>query len=236
MKVKTNKTVAIVTVYAIAMAFLETVIVIYLRKLYYPQGFIFPLKGFIDHQILSIEWIRELFTLIMLACVGILAGRSKYEKGAYFIHSFAIWDIFYYVWLKVILNWPSSLLTWDLLFLIPWAWVGPVLAPLICSVTMLVLAYIIISREDQGKNNAFKKKEWFFFILGSILILSTFLYDYGKILFKEHFITNLSTLLQNQEFQALIRNYTPTTYPWIIFILGEFLLILGITSIARRKD
>ena len=87
----------IVGIFAIAMAFLEAAVVVYLRKLFYPAGFNFPLRGFIEPSILSIEWAREFATIIMLLAVSILAGKKLYEKFAFFIYAFAVWDIFYYI-------------------------------------------------------------------------------------------------------------------------------------------
>ena len=110
-------------VFAIAMAFVETMIVFYLRKLYYPDNNLFPLNISMPTEILIFEWIREAATIVMLLAIAVLAGRNAKEKFAYFIYTFAIWDIFYYVWLKVTLDWPASLMTWDVLFLIPITWV-----------------------------------------------------------------------------------------------------------------
>ena len=36
--------------------------------------------GFIEPQILSMEWIREFATIVMLLTVGILSGKKLYEK------------------------------------------------------------------------------------------------------------------------------------------------------------
>ena len=104
--------------FGIAMGFFEAAVVVYLRQLYYPGGFSFPLKIMALGE-LSIEYLREFSTLIMLFSLAIVAGRNFYERFSYFLLCFGIWDIFYYVWLKVLLDWPQSLLTWDILFLIP---------------------------------------------------------------------------------------------------------------------
>ena len=96
MKKESLNKISIVTIFAIAMGFLEAVVVVYLRKLYYPNGFNFPLKGFIDPSIISIEWVREFATIVMLITIAMLAGKKLYERFAYFIYVFAIWDIFYY--------------------------------------------------------------------------------------------------------------------------------------------
>ncbi|MBK6833902.1 MAG: hypothetical protein IPG89_06345 [Bacteroidetes bacterium] len=65
----------------------------------------------------------------MLVGAGIIAGKTRLTRFAYFIIAFAIWDIFYYVFLYVLLQWPESLFTWDILFLVPVPWTGPVIAP-----------------------------------------------------------------------------------------------------------
>ena len=120
------------TVYAVAMAYVESAIVVYLRRLYYPQGFDFPL-GIIDIPTLLLELGREAATIVMLATVGIAAGRTKVGKFAYFLFLFGIWDIWYYIWLKVFVDWPASLLTWDVLFLIPVPWFAQIWFPVAVS-------------------------------------------------------------------------------------------------------
>ena len=137
------------TVYAVAMAYLESAIVVYLRRLYYPKGFDFPLV-IIDIPTLLIEVGRETATMVMLATVGVAAGRTKVGKWAYFLYLFGVWDIFYYVWLKVFLDWPASLFTWDVLFLIPVPWVGPVLAPVTVALTMIGMALVLLHLEQRG--------------------------------------------------------------------------------------
>src|SRR5258706_13054156 len=104
--------------FSIAMGFLEAAVVVYLRKIYYPEGFRFPL-AMMDPQLATIELLREASTVIMLAGVGILAGRSPQQRLALFFAAFSIWDLLYYVFLKLLLRWPESFFTWDILFLIP---------------------------------------------------------------------------------------------------------------------
>ena len=53
-----------------------------------------------------IEYGREFSTIVMLVVIGYLSGKTRIERFFYFIFCFGIWDIFYYVWLKVFLNWP----------------------------------------------------------------------------------------------------------------------------------
>lgn len=228
MKPESKKRILIVTIYAIAMGFLEAAVVIYLRKLYYPLGFTFPLKGFIEPSILSIEWVREFATIVMLLAIGLIAGKKVYEKFAYFIYAFAIWDIFYYIFLKWTLHWPSSLLTWDLLFLIPWPWIGPVIAPVICSLIMILMAVLIINFNDAGKKLNISWKEWTLIIVGMILVLYTWLIDYGKLIIQGGFSKDFFTLENNAEFYNIISRYIPVYYNWALFIIGIILAISGV--------
>jgi hypothetical protein len=73
----------------------------------------------------------------MLLAVGLLAGRTWRSRLGYAAVAFGIWDIFYYVFLKVICGWPHSLLDWDVLFLLPLPWWGPVLAPVLIALFMI---------------------------------------------------------------------------------------------------
>src|SRR5674476_343996 len=132
-----------VTLFSVAMGMLESSVVIYLRELYYPAGFQFPLKA-TSYIVAVTEIFRELATLIMLLGIGVLAGKNKHERFAWFIYSFAIWDIFYYLFLFLIINWPVSLLDWDVLFLLPVMWVGPVWSPVLLSLLMIILAQSIL--------------------------------------------------------------------------------------------
>jgi hypothetical protein len=222
-----------VVIFAIAMAFLEAVFVVYLRRLFYPDGFslisTFPMDGFVYR----LELLRESATIIMLACLGILAGKTKYEKVAYFLCSFAIWDIFYYVFLKIIIGWPASLLTWDALFLIPLQWIGPVLAPVLVSLTMLLLGILII-KFNSKKKVFVEAKENVLFALGSFAILYTFLYDYSSLIITGGFFSNLFGLLSDPRFIQAVTNYSPFRYNWLLFICGEILILIGIALFYRR--
>jgi len=219
MKKESENTLIGVTIFAIAMGFLETAVVVYLRKLYYPNGFSFPLKGFLSPEIISVEAIREIATIIMLLAVGYLAGKKLSEKFAYFIYAFAIWDISYYVFLKITLAWPQSLFTWDLLFLIPWAWAGPVITPILSSLLLITMALLIIHFNDKGKKVIISRKEWTFLIIGVVFAVYTWLYDSGKIIFN-----NLDAA-----------TYVPTSYNWAIFWLSIIATSAGIISFYLRN-
>ncbi len=224
----------IITIYAIAMAFLESAVVIYIRELYYKGGFNFPLEMNVNPFIMNVEWVREIATIVMLVAIGYMTSKKSYEKFAYFIYAFAIWDIFYYVFLKLVIDWPSSLLTWDLLFLIPWSWLGPVITPLICSLLFIVLAFLIVNYSDSRKNIKFSVLEWICFIGAGILVLYTWLYDYGSIIFSNGFYKSFLTLSTNSEFIAITSKYVPTSYNWFLFCIAIILTIIGICSFYKR--
>src|SRR5262245_59171750 len=164
------------TAYAVAMAYVESAIVVYLRRLYHPQGFDFPLV-IIDVPTLLIELGREAATIIMLATVGSAAGRTRVGKFAYFLYLFGVWDIFYYVWLKVFLDWPASLLTWDVLFLIPVPWVGPVLAPVTVALTMIGMGLVLLQLEQRGPVQPAGLMVWLAQLLAALIIIVSFTMD-----------------------------------------------------------
>src|SRR5690349_12153523 len=100
-----RRTMIWLTAFIIALVFLESAVVIYLRRLYYPQGFAFPLVP-IPPDIGMIEFLREAATMIMLLGIAVIGGRNTAQRFALFIYSFAVWDIFYYVFLKIFDHWP----------------------------------------------------------------------------------------------------------------------------------
>jgi len=93
---------------------------------------------------------------------------------AYFLTIFAVWDIFYYIWLKVLLGWPSSIMEWDILFLIPVTWAGPVLAPIILSITMLIGAMLLLQRESYGQPLRISRVAAYGFILVGLFSVGHF--------------------------------------------------------------
>jgi hypothetical protein len=211
-----------VGIFSIAMAALESAVVVYLRALYYPGGFTVAFK-LIDEDIMKVELLRELATLIMLLSVGYLAGKSFKDRVAYFCLAFAIWDIFYYAWLKVLIDWPSSVMEWDILFLIPFTWLGPVLAPLLCSVTMILLALVFVTDPRPVHTPV-----WGCLVVGSLLILYSFMEDYGRLIIGNNLLSEYPELLKNPDFLRLASEFLPQRFNWLVFSLGELLLLAGI--------
>ncbi len=142
--------IVLLALFAAAMAFVESAVVVYLRGLFYPEGFYGTLAA-MPVFYYATEVFREVATILMLATVSLLAARRGWwERAAYFLFCFGVWDIFYYVWLYALLGWPPSLLTTDVLFLIPVPWVAPVLAPVAASAVMIGVAVTILAGKTRS--------------------------------------------------------------------------------------
>lgn len=145
-----------VALFAVAFAWVEGAVVVYLREIYFDGGFAFPLKvvweggRHVADPLVRVELVREIATLLMLAAVGGLAGRSGFDKFCFFMVAFGVWDIFYYVWLYVMTGWPPGLMTWDLLFFVPLPWVGPVITPLLIALALTGAGTTILVCEARG--------------------------------------------------------------------------------------
>ena len=199
------------TVFAVAMAFLEAAVVVYLRALYYPQGFSFPLV-IIPYRMAAIEIAREASTMVMLWGVAWLSGSDRWQRFLHFCFLFGVWDIFYYVWLWVALGWPSSLLTWDILFLIPVPWVGPVLAPVIVSAGLIGGAMVLLRARARGARLGFTAAHWGVAVTGGLLVLLSFILDY----------------------RVAITGEAPPPFRWGLFGAGYLLALASLAAGLRR--
>src|SRR5690349_9352956 len=77
-------------------------------------------------SLLTVEVAREAATMIILLSVAMLAARPVRDRWAAFLWTFAIWDTTYYAGLWATVRWPQSLLSSDVLFLIPVPWISQV--------------------------------------------------------------------------------------------------------------
>ncbi len=161
-------------IFAITMGYFEAALVEYLRELYYPAGFQFPLVD-IPTSILVIELFREVASIFMILSVSFLLGSSFIDKFAGFAYCFGIWDIAYYLFLEVFEAWPSSLATIDILFLIPPVWVGPVWAPVAVSIALIWAAWMVWRRLDLDLRVRLTGIEWTLEIIAGLMIISSFL-------------------------------------------------------------
>lgn len=187
------KKVPAVVLWAVGFAFVESAVVEYLRAIYYPLsagGFSFPVQTLEqikamgeDHwRRLLIELGREAATLVMLATVATAASRNRREAWAHFLIAFGVWDIFYYVWLKLFIGWPASLSTWDLLFLLPVPWVAPVAAPCIISVVMIGSGLVVLYHEAHGRPLMTRWAHWMLLTAGGLTVIASFCRDYKNIM------------------------------------------------------
>ena len=227
------KTITWLTIFSIAMGFLETSVVVYLRELYYPEGFKFPLVP-VTRDIATTEFFREIATIIMLIGAGVMAGKNSLQRFVFFLYSFAIWDIFYYVFLKVLLNWPESLFTWDILFLVPVPWVGPVIAPCIISLSMIVFTFVVVYFQEKGKYVHITFMEWILFIFGSITAIVSFMWDYIIYVSSYGADKGVWTLSSNKNMFEEIKNYVPQHFNWWLFWIGQGIICLVIWMIYKR--
>ena len=216
------------------MGILEAIVVVYLRQIYYPNGFKFPL-AIISNQIIKVELLRETCTLIMLVSIAWIASKNKLQIFSYFLLSFALWDIVYYIGLKLLLDWPSSFFTWDILFLIPIPWVGPVISPIIISVTMIILASVLLYIKNHNSNLKLKFFEWFLIYLGAVLIFASFIWDYSAMIFFKGFDRNAISIETNNSLNEMLSSYVPNYFHWEIFSLGLIAIYLSIYLIIKRN-
>jgi len=217
----------LVTLFSIAMGFMESSVVIYLRELLYPDGFAFPLNPMPGLLALT-ELLREAATLVMLLTVAIVAGKTFSQSFAWFIYAFAVWDVFYYVFLKIFINWPDSLMTWDLLFLIPVIWTGPVISPVIVSMTMILLAGVILRFAVKDKITRILPYEWILLVSGAAVIFISFIWDFSVYISRDSGIKEIFSKQQSQSSLQIIGSYSPTKFNWMIFIGGEIILFMTI--------
>ena len=220
--------------FAVAMGFLEAIVVVYLRTLYYPEGFAFPLK-MMTPDLVTIEWIREIATLMMLAGVGILTGRNNLQRFFYALFAFGIWDISYYAALKLLIGWPVSLLTWDLLFLIPVSWMGPVLAPMINSATMILMALLLVGRQERGYYVKVGISDWMLITGGGLVVLYTYLVDYTRLIIESGVLSKNVAPEAVERFTVIITGYIPDHYKWPLFIAGEAMMIAATINVLIRS-
>ena len=196
-----------IVLYASAMAYLEAAVVVYLRAaMGVATGAIFPID--LSPAAMPYGWIevgREAGTLVMIGAVGWIAGRSPLERLAWAGVVFGIWDIGYYAWLWVLSGWPPSVGTWDLLFLLPAPWAGPVWAPILVSAALIGFGLACAGRLRSGVSLRFGRRHLGGLLLGGGIIIASFL-------------LNASLVLEGG---------TPSEFAWPIFLAG---LAIGIVA------
>jgi len=222
-----TRTVAALLLFGISFGYLEAAVVVYLRAIYDPirhrlhpgrgSDDLFPLispqeladAGPENPRRLLIEIGREAATITMLAGFGFAAGRNFNQGMAAFAVVFGLWDIFFYVFLRLMIHWPQSLFTWDILFLIPLPWVGPVIAPVIVASTMVVCG--LISLRFGGLPA--RPREWMAMIIGGLIVILSFVWD----------------------FRNTMAGGLPNPFNWPLFLAGELIALMAFLSAARHQ-
>jgi hypothetical protein len=212
--------------FGISFGYLEAAVVVYLRAIYDPirrrihperrPNDLFPLitqdqllaAGPENERRLVIELGRELATIFMLAGFALAAGRNFNERMAAFAVAFGLWDISFYAFLKVMIHWPESFSTWDILFLIPLPWIGPVLAPVLVSAALVVCGLISLSR---GGISA-RLQHWVAMIAGGLVVILSFVWD----------------------FRNTMSGGLPNPFNWPLFLAGEALGLIGFLAALRN--
>ena len=162
------KIISKVIVFGIAFGFVEAAVVVYLRQLlgivqpaispkeilFLTPGIIFlepqtALKIFRESKLLNVELIREVATLVMLATVAALSGKKLRERIAFFFLAFGIWDIFFYIFLRLTIGWPKTFTDLDIFFLLPTPWVGPVIVPVAISTVLIIGSLLYLLRKEK---------------------------------------------------------------------------------------
>jgi hypothetical protein len=218
--------VLILLLFGVAFGYLEAAVVTYLRILHEParrhfhpdrpSGELFPLltleqvraSGPEQQKTLIVEIGREASTMLMLASVALAVASNARQWAAAFMIAFGVWDIVFYVCLKLLLGWPASLFTWDILFLIPVPWVGPVIAPVLVSVAMIVAGIWCLWREAASVPLRIGLWNVVGVLLGGLVIVLSFTLDYRNTL----------------------AGGTPHAFHWGVFGLG---MAIGVVSYRR---
>ena len=216
----------LVVTFAAGMAWVEAACVYYLRVMvdrvepYQPDPL--PIRGILG----EVELVREGATLLMLAMTGMLAGRTWRARLGYAAIAFGAWDILYYVFLRIISGWPASLFDWDILFLLPLPWWGPVLAPVSIASLMIVWGTLVTQWQDGIPAACFTGASWAVSGAGVLLTLGVFMADSIRALPGE-----LDT----------VRQVLPTAFNWPVFgaalaLIATPLAHTGWRSLSSRRE
>ena len=212
-----------VGIFAISFAFVEASVVVYLRQMYGIHNLLRDIPAF-DSMIAFVEVGREFSTLVMLFAAGWATGRSFQSRLGFAFFAFGLWDIFYYIWLKLFINWPESLLTPDILFLIPLPWWGPVIGPVLLAALMIIGGSLAVIAADYEHSIQFSALE-IITLLGGILVM---LYSFME--------NSLSALPANLDTLSQLR---PSTFSYHIYIPGlivtVYILIRAYWSLGKIK-
>jgi hypothetical protein len=207
---------AVVVAYAVAMAYLESAVVVYLQlaQSISPDK-LFPIRGAdVVGNLAAIEVGREFATVVMLAMVGVMAGRKWVDRLAWFAVAFGVWDILYYFWLWIFIRWPHGPGTWYVLFLIPVPWAGPVFAPIVVSLALVGFGLAVAKRVGEGGDVRVRPLAAAAAVAGGLLVVLSFTLDAPQ----------------------LMGGALPGWYPWPVFVAGIGLAVIAAVDCMRRLE
>lgn len=212
-----------------AFGYVEAAVVVYLRHIYQPvrqklhpgkpPDDLFPLitteqlkeQGPDYERLLLTELGREFATLLMLAGAALAVAANFRQWLAGFVLAFGVWDLVFYLFLKSILNWPDSLRTWDILFLLPLPWVGPVLSPCIVAATMIWGGIVLLKRDIGGRGMRISGPHWAGIVVGGLVLMVAFMWDWRN----------------------TMAGHEPNPFNWPLFAAGELLSVGSFLHSAR---
>jgi hypothetical protein len=171
---------ACLAIFAVAFGYLEAAVVVYLRRIVYPGGFTFPLVT-LDRALAGTEIAREVATLVMLIAIAAVAARSRWGRFGAFAVGFGIWDLAYYVGLKALLDWPPTWSTWDVLFLIPAIWTGPVWSAAVIAGLLASCGTVIWLRAEAGFRPRLRWPHWCAATTSLLILLGVFLANHRAV-------------------------------------------------------
>jgi hypothetical protein len=223
-----RRAIAALFLFGISFGYVEAAVVVYLRAIYNPirarlhperdPADLFPLitpqqfanAGPENPRRLAIEMWREVATMVMLGSVGLAVAKNMHQWIAAFAIAFGIWDISFYAFLKLMIHWPASLSTWDILFLVPLPWVGPVWAPVLVAVSMIVCG--LVSLGAGGVRG--RVPHWTGVLAGAAVIIIAFVWD----------------------FRNISAGGIPNLFNWPLFLAGEALGLGAFLAAALTRD
>jgi hypothetical protein len=207
--------IAWLSLFAAAFGFVEAAVVVYLRAIYYPEGFSFPLHIIDPADPLAVtEIVREACTLLMLLGAGCLAARGAWGRFGAFALAFGVWDLVFYAGLWAVLGWPESLATWDVLFLIPGVWTGPVWSAAGIAVLLVVCGGAIMWQEDVGRTPRIRWMHWLGAAVSLAILLTAFLWNHT----------------------VALEQGVPESFPWPVWLLGVLVGLGTFFHLSRSGD
>jgi hypothetical protein len=208
-----------VVLFAAAMAWLESAIVFYGRLLvdrlepYQPNPLPFMA------ELGPTELVREAATLVMLWAVGWFAGETRRARWAFACLAFGVWDVLYYVFLRIICGWPRTLLDWDVLFLIPLPWWGPVIAPMLIAALMIAWGTLVALNDTAARPLRSRWPVWAMAAAGAVLAPAVFMADTMRV--------------ADGGVEALC-NVLPAKFNWPVFGVALALLTAPVVDVVRQ--